>query len=145
MINPYIENEIIPIRYKSISTLFDKYYIVQNTESENGLFLENGEKVLNEEYKFYNVFKKTIFATRNNKPLLINLEDAKYSEKETFVEEFVSYKDEQEYSRNSNQIFKSQGKFGVINYENKIVIPCEYESIENIYLSKEFVVKTSHH
>jgi hypothetical protein len=100
--------------------------------------MENGEKVLNEEYEFYNVFQKTIFATRNNKQFLIELEDAKYNEKEVSVDEFVKFKDEQEFPKNANQIFKSKGKFGVINYENKIVIPCEYESIENIYLSKEF-------
>jgi hypothetical protein len=29
----------------------------------------------------------------------------------------------------------------VINNENNIIIPCEYELIENIYLSKQFIVK----
>lgn len=140
VINPNKENEIIPIRYKNIRTLFDMYYIVQNTENENGLFFENGEKVLNEEYKFYNVFEKTIFASKNNKQFLINLENGKYSEIQVFVDEFVKFKDEQEFPINANQIFKSKGNFGVINYKNKIVIPCEYELIENIYLSKEFIV-----
>lgn len=141
VINPNIENDIIPIRYKNIRTLFNKYFIVQNIENKNGLFFKNGEKVLIEEYKFYNVFEKTIFASRNNKQFLIELEDVKYNEKEVSVDEFVKFKDEQEFLKNANQIFKSKGKFGIINYENKIVIPCEYELIENIYLSKEFIVK----
>lgn len=141
VINPNIGSDIIPLRYKNIRTLFNKYFIVQNTENENGLFMENGKKVLNEEYIFYNVFQKTIFATRNNKQFLIELEDAKYNEKEVSVDEFVKFKDEQEFPKNANQIFKTKEKFGVINYENKIVITCEYESIENIYLSKEFIVK----
>ena len=50
VIDPNTENEIIPVHYKSISTLFDKYYLVQNTEERNGLFLENGEALLLEEY-----------------------------------------------------------------------------------------------
>ncbi len=141
VINPNIENDIIPLRYKNIRTLFDKYFIVQNTKNENGLFFENGEKVLNEEYIFFNVFEKRIFASRNNKHFLVHLKETKYTENEAFVDEFVKFKDEQEFPKNANQIFKSKGKFGVINYENNIIIPCEYELIENIYLSKEFIVK----
>lgn len=141
VINPNIENDIIPLRYKNIRTLFDKYFIVQNTKNENGLFFKDGEKVLNEEYIFFNVFEKKIFASRNNKQFLIHLEKTKYTENEAFVDEFVKFKDEQEFPKNANQIFKSKGKFGVINYENNIIIPCEYELIENIYLSKEFIVK----
>lgn len=141
VINPNLENEIIPIRYKNIRTLFDSYYIVLNNENKNGLFFKNGEKVLNEDYKFYNVFENSIFTTKDNKQFLINLENEKYKETEVFVDEFVKFKDEQEYPKNANQIFKSRGKFGVINYENNIIIPCEYELIENIYLSKQFIVK----
>lgn len=141
VINPNFKNDIIPLRYKNIRTLFNKYFIVQNTENENGLFMENGDKVLNEEFKFYNVFENTIFASKNNKQFLINLEKGKYNEIEVLVDEFVKLKDEQEFPKNANQIFKSKGKFGVLNYENNIIIPCEYELIENIYLSKEFIVK----
>lgn len=141
VINPNLESDIISILYKNIRTLFDSYYIVLNDKNKNGLFFKNGEKVLNEDYKFYNVFKNSIYATKNNKQFLINLENEKYKEIEVFVDEFVKFKDEQEFTKNANQIFKLRGKFGVINYENKIIIPCEYELIENIYLSKQFIAK----
>lgn len=141
VINPNSENETIPIRYKNIRTLFDSYYIVQNSENKNGLFFKNGEKILDEEFKFYNVFSKTIFATKNNKPFLINLEEEKHNEVEVAADEFVEFKDEREFPNNANQIFRSKGKFGVLNYANDIIIPCEYDLIENIYLSKEFIVK----
>jgi hypothetical protein len=141
VINPNLENEIIPILYKNIRTLFDSYYIVQNNENKNGLFFKNGEKVLSEDYEFYNVFENSIFTTKRNKTFLVKLDENKFKEIEIFVEEFVKFKDELEFSKNANQIFKSKGKFGVINNENHIIIPCEYELIENIYLSKEFIVK----
>lgn len=141
VINPNIENEIIPIQYKKIRTLFDSYYIVQNYENKNGLFYKNGDKVLNEDYEFYNAFKNSIFTIKNNKAFIAILEQNKFKEIEIFVDEFVKFKDELEFSKNANQIFKSKGKFGVISYENEIIIPCEYELIENIYLSKEFIVK----
>lgn len=141
VINPYIKNDIVPLRYKNITTLFDKYYIVENTENKNGLLLANGVKIINEEYKFYNTYENTIFASRNKKQILIKLEDAEFSEIEVFVDEFIEFKDEQEFPKNANQIFKSKGKFGVINTKNIIVVPCEYELIENIYDSNEFIVK----
>ncbi|QRE32820.1 hypothetical protein H0I49_11725, partial [Flavobacterium psychrophilum] len=64
VINQYIVNDIIPLRYKNIITLFDKYYIVQNAEDKSGLLLENGVMVLKEEYKFYNNYENKIFATK---------------------------------------------------------------------------------
>lgn len=141
VVNPNIEKEIIPIRYKNIRVLFDSYYIVQNDRNKNGLFFKNGEKVLEEDYQFYNVFENSIFASKQNKQFLINLKAERFKETEVPVDEFVKYKDEQEFPKNGNQIFKSKGKFGVINYTNNIVIPYEYELIENIYLSKQFIVK----
>jgi len=141
VINPNILGDIIPTNYKSIRTLFDNYYVVQNNENKNGLFTQNGKTVLNEDYEFYNVFKNSIFATKNNKQFIIYLEGEKFTEKELLINKFVKNKDVQELSISENQIFKSEDKFGVINSSNKIVIPSEYEFIENIYLSKEFVVE----
>lgn len=139
VINPTSIDDIIPITYKSIRTLFDNYYIVQN--NKNGLFSKNGKRILTEDYKFYNVYKNSIFATKENKQFIINLEDDNYYEKEISVNEFVKFKEVEEFSNNENQIIKNENKFGVINAINKIVIPCDYEFIENIYLSKEFIVK----
>lgn len=140
VINPYLVNEIIPIRYKNITTLFDSYYIVQNNENKNGLFFKNGEKILNEDYKFYNVFENSIFASKGNNQFIINLENTKYNENIVLADEFMKYLNIQDYSKSTNQIIKYQGKFGVINYKNKIIIPCEYKIIENINLSDEFIV-----
>ncbi|MCK8142567.1 WG repeat-containing protein [Flavobacterium sp. I-SCBP12n] len=141
VINPNIVNDIIAMNYKSIRTLFDNYYIVENNENKNGLFTKSGKRILNENYEFYNVYKNSIFATKENKQYIINLEEDKHYEKEINVNEFVKFKDVQQFSKNENQIIKNENKFGVINSTGKIIIPCDYDYIENIYLSKEYVVK----
>jgi hypothetical protein len=141
VINPNKKNDIIPIKYKSNKTLFDHYYIVENTENKNGLFLKNGEKILNQEYKFYNVFEKTIFATKDNKQFLINLNGENYNETEILVDKFIKHKDIYGLPESDNQIFMLKSKFGVINNKRHIVIPCKYDFIENINLTKQFLVR----
>ena len=140
VINPKLENEVVPIRYKSIRSLNNLYFIVQNSENRNGLYLNTGEKVIDERYVFYATFENTIFATKNNTPFLITLNYKNYSEKEVAVDEFVTLKNTFDYPKSSNQIVKLNGKFGVLNHENKLVIPCVYDYLENIYISNEFIV-----
>ncbi len=141
VINPYLENEVIPIQYKNIRTLFDKYYMVENADSMNGLYLENGESVLKEEYTFYNDFKNTIFVTKNNKPLLITVENGIRGEIEVSADSFVALRYDGDYYGYGYQIFASGGKYGLINYKNSISIPADYDFMENIYYSNEFIVK----
>ncbi len=56
------------------------------------------------------------------------------------MDEFVTLKNTFDYPKSSNQIVKLNGKFGVLNHENKLVIPCVYDFLENIYISNEFIV-----
>jgi hypothetical protein len=58
-----------------------------------------------------------------------------------YSDAFVTFKVALGYRKNANQIFTSKGKFGVVNTKNMIIVPCEYESIEPIYDSNEFIVK----
>ncbi len=141
VINPHEENDIIPIVYKEISTIFGLYFIVLNRKESNGVYFKNGEKILNEEYKIYNVFNKTLFASNDNKLYLIELKDKNYSETEVLGDEYFKFKDQKDYSYNENQIFKLNGKYGVVNYKNNIVIPAEFDQLENIQYTKEFIVK----
>ena len=136
---PTMESPIIPIVYKRIETLFDRYFIVKDTNDQNGLFLKNGEKILNEEYVFYNVFGRTIFASKADKQYLITLENDQFREAEVVADAFLKIEDDYEYPRKAYQIFTLNGKYGVINYENNIVIPCTYDLIGSIYFSNEFI------
>lgn len=141
IINPFLENEIIPIQYKNVQT-FSDYYIVTTLENKNGVFSENGARIVNEDYEFYNVSQNKIFATKNNKKYLLTLTGNSFSEVEIPVDEFAKKRLFWTGYRTSNfQIFKNENKYGVISNKNEIVVACEYDSIENIYSTAEFVVK----
>ncbi|KUJ59872.1 hypothetical protein AR687_21225 [Flavobacteriaceae bacterium CRH] len=139
IVNPFLEKEIIPIRYKYIQP-FSNYYIVASPENKNGLFSENGETIIKEDYEFYNASQNKIFASKNNKNYLLTLLDKTYSEIEIPVDKFVS---EHLFvfgtGKSRYQIFKNGNKFGVISNENKIVIPCEFDSIKDSYSKTEFI------
>ncbi|MFH6994036.1 WG repeat-containing protein [Flavobacterium sp. FlaQc-48] len=141
IINPVSEKEIIPLRYKSVQ-IFSNYFIVTNSENKNGLFSEKGENIIKEDYEFYNVSQNKIFATKNDKKYLLTLVDTNYSEVEIPVDHFVKEKlFFTGFAKSKYQIFKNGNKLGVISNKNEIVIPCEFDAIEQIYSSSEFIVK----
>ncbi|OYQ38441.1 WG repeat-containing protein [Flavobacterium aurantiibacter] len=141
IVDLHLEQDVLPMRYKWISTALNSYYIVVNTEDKNGLFLVNGEKLLDEDYQFFNVFENSIFATKNKRPIIVKLDGQKFEELEILADDLVAFTETPHFVTNANQIFSANGKFGIVNYQNKIVVPCEYDFIENIYLSNEFIVK----
>ncbi|MEN2399883.1 WG repeat-containing protein [Flavobacterium sp. MC2016-06] len=140
IINPFSEKEIIPLRYKYIQP-FSDYYITANSENKNGLFSENGTLIIPEDYEFYNASKNKIFAVKNAKNYLIAIEDKKYAEIEVPADQFVKELFSWGISKSNYQIFKKGNKFGVMSNENKIVIPCEFDTIQNTYSTTEFIVK----
>ena len=141
IINPFSEKEIIPIEYKDVQT-FSNYYVVTTLDNKNGVFSENGDRIINEDYEFYNAAQNKIFATKNDKKYLLTLVDNSYSEIEIPVDEFTKKRlFSNGFSKSNFQIFKNGNKFGVISNKNEIVVACEYDAIENIYSTSEFVVK----
>lgn len=141
IIDPFLEKEIIPLRYKNVQT-FSNYYIVTNSENKNGLFSEKGNRIISEDYEFYNISQNKIFAAKKDKKYLLTLVDNNYSEIEVPVDEFVKKgMFAIAFTKSNFQIFKNKGKFGVISNKNEIVIACEYDAIENIYSTSEFIVK----
>lgn len=141
IINPFSENEIIPIRYKDVDD-FSDYYIVTTLENKNGLFSENGDRIINEDYEFYNVSPDKIFATKNNKKYLLTITGKTYFEIEIPVDEFTKNGPfSNGFAKSNFQIFKNGNKYGVISNKNEIVVACEYDAIKNIYSTSEFIVK----
>lgn len=141
IINPFLENDVIPFQYKNIQ-VFSEFYVVENSENKNGLLSENGKTVIDEKYEFYTGFKNKIFAVKDNKNYLLSIENKNYSEIEIPIENFVkNLFSVSGISINKYQIYNNQKQFGVISTENKIVIPCEYDFIENIDNSGEFIVR----
>lgn len=141
IINPFSENEIIPILYKDVDD-FSDYYIVTTLENKNGLFSENGDRIISEDCEFYNVSPDKIFATKNNKKYLLTITGKTYSEIEIPVDEFAKNGPfSNGFAKSNFQIFKNGNKYGVISNKNEIVIACEYDAIKNIYSTSEFIVK----
>ncbi|KIO52520.1 hypothetical protein IW18_11295 [Flavobacterium hibernum] len=141
IINPFLEKEIIPISYKNVEQL-SKYYITVNFDNKNGVFSSNSAILIPEDYEFYNVSQNKIFAVKNSKKYLLTIADNGYNEIEIFAGEFVKDKfNFGEFSKSNYQIFKNENKLGVISNENKIVIPSEFDSINEIYSTGEFIVQ----
>jgi len=141
VINPFLEKEIIPVSYKHIEQL-SKYYITANLENKNGMFSSKGEVIIPEDYDFYNVSQRKIFAVKNSKKYLLTIGDNNYSETEIFDGEFVKDKfNFGGFSKSNYQVFKKENKIGVINNKNKIAIPSEFDFITEIYSTGEFIVQ----
>ena len=141
IVNPFLDKEIIPFRYKNIQT-FTNNYIVTNLDNKNGFYGENGELIVPESYSFYNGYGNKVFAVKNSKNYLLTLDGNHYSEIEILAGEFVQ--DRNFFigiHKSKYQIFKNENKFGVISDENKIVIPCNFSAIEQIYSTGEFIVQ----
>lgn len=141
VIDPFSEKEIIKLQYKNVQS-FENYYIVTNLENKNGLFSEKGDSVIAEDYEFYNIAPNKIFAAKNNKRYLLTLADNNYSEIEIPVDEFVKPNYfSTGFTKSNFQIFKNGNKFGVINNKNEIVVSCEFDAIENLSSTSQFIVK----
>jgi len=141
VLNPTLEEYVIPMEYKKIEPIFDRYLVVQNIGNLYGLFSVEGKSILSEVYTFYNFFENRIFASKENKQLMISLKEDTFIEIELPVDEFVAHCSERILPVSPYQIFKSEEKYGLINYEGNVIIPCEYEFMKNTYDSKEFIVQ----
>lgn len=141
IINPYLEKDVLPVSFKHIEH-FSNCYITTNSKGQNGVFSALGKVIIPEEYEFYNIGENKIFAVKNAKEYLLSLENNTYTETEVLFGEFIKNKfNFSGFSKSRYQIFKAENKFGVIDNKNKLVIPAEYDFIQEIYATGEFIVK----
>lgn len=141
VINPNIENDIIPLGYKNISTLFNKYFIVHNTENKNGLFTDNGEKVLPEIFRFYTIDGYKIFAIKDTQPLILNIQNP---EETIFLDKDIAFvKTARHHSMGEQfyQIVKKENKFGVINASNQVIVPLVYDEVKSSQHWRYFIIR----
>ncbi|RZK02875.1 MAG: WG repeat-containing protein [Flavobacterium sp.] len=139
VINPFLQSDVLPFSYQSIVAFQEKYYVARNTENKSGVFYKDGFKITEEEYEFYNRFENKIFASKDNKPYLITLKDTTFTEVKLPIEALVQHTEALFDAIHPNQICKIQDKFGVVNINGEIVVPCEYQKIENIFHSNQFI------
>jgi len=132
---------IIPIKYKRVSSVENyNYYITKNVNDLNGVYDTNGKNVIPEEYKFYTIYDNKIFATKNNQPFILDIENSINSKKlETDIIFINTYKYHTKGSK-PFQIIKKGHKFGVINSNNKIIIPIIYDEIKTAGHWRYFII-----
>lgn len=133
---------IIPIKYKRVSsTVNDDFYITENGNNLNGIFDFNGKNIIPEEYKFYTVDNYRIFATKDNKSLIIDIQK---TEKNIILDEKIELIETvRHYASGENlfQIIKKENRFGLINSKNEIIIPINYDEIKSSQNWRYFIIK----
>ena len=138
---------ILPLDYAHIdyagvgSGQNDNYYTVRNKAGLSGIYDYNGQQIISEKYVFYSIDKEKIFCTDEGKPMVLNYRDTSKNiilpPDITLIETFPHYC----WSERYNQVFKKNGKFGLITSDNDILIPPIYDEIKNIFCGHNFVVK----
>lgn len=133
---------IIPIQYKSVSsTENDDFYITENGKNLNGVYDYNGKNIIPEEFKFYTVDKYRIFATKDNKSQIIEINN---SENNIILDEKIELiETARHYSMGENlfQIIKKENKYGIINSKNETIIPTIYDEIKSSQNWRYFIIK----
>jgi len=133
---------ILPVQYKSVSsTENDDFYITKNDKNLNGVYNFDGEKILPEIYRFYTIDGYKIFALKESRPLIINIQNPDETillDKDIAFVETVRHHSmgEQFY-----QIVKKENKFGVINGSNQIIVPIVYDEVKSSQNWRYLIIK----
>lgn len=131
--------EVLPSVYSYIDFHQKKYFIAEDAISNYGVYNIKGQNTIPHDYKFYRIWKEKVFASKNNTPLILNLatgENIPVNAADSFKPaQLLSFEDWNKH------IFIKDGKYGVISIDNKILIPAEYDDLESIYISGEFIAK----
>lgn len=133
---------IIPIKYKGVSSIGNgDFYITENLNNLNGVFDYNGKNIIPEEYKFYTVDNYRIFATKDNKAIILNIQHPESSiyldEKIKLIETVRHYSSLEKLY----QIVKQENKYGIINADNQVIIPIMYDEIKSSQNWRYFIIK----
>ena len=133
---------IIPLKYKSVSsTENDDFYLTTNEKNLNGVYDFNGKNIIPEEYKFYTVDNYRIFATKNNKAQIIDLQNSKNNIELDEAVEFIETIRHYSMGQDLFQIIKKENKIGIINSKNDIIIPAIYDEIKSSQNWRYFIIK----
>ena len=136
-----VENEIvIPNIYKRISFIDEKKYFVRTSDSLCGVVSIDGKSIIPVEYKFYNYCEDKIFVEKNNNFLILNTENINDLIK-LDIDGIKEIDNGWSFTKNCIQIALKNGKYGVIDTENKTLIPFEYEFIRKLYYNRGYIVQ----
>lgn len=141
VINPFTQEDIIPFKYKFIIDFNNQFYLAQNINDKFEIFDINGNLLLSNNFDFYNTYKNSFFAANNDGVFIISVINNKVELEKVNVDRFLPYQNVILLETSCFQIFEKNKKMGVLNIDNKVVIPNDYEEVLNIHHSKEFIVK----
>lgn len=135
---------ILPIQYKSVSsTDNDDFYITKNNQGLNGVYNFNGENVLPESYRFYTIDGYKIFALRDTQRLILNIQNP---EKTIILDNDITFVETMRHhtiGEKFYQIVKKRNKYGVINANNQIIVPINYEDVKSSQHWRYFIIRNN--
>ncbi|WP_164472048.1 WG repeat-containing protein [Amniculibacterium aquaticum] len=133
---------ILQVKYKSVSSnKNDDFYLTENKNGYCGVFDINGNMIFPEEYIFYTEDNYKIFATKNNKPLILDLLNPTNTivldENISFVNTARHFSVDEKYY----QIIKQNNKYGLINSMNEIIIPVKFDNLISSQNWRYFIIE----
>lgn len=133
---------ILPVNYKNLlSSKNDDFYISENKNGYNGVFDINGKNIIPEKYKFFTIDNYKIFAEIDNKAMILDIKDLKDSIK---LDENIKFKETVRHFSTGEklyQIIEKNGKYGLINSENEIIIPIIYDNLESSQNWRYYIIE----
>lgn len=142
IINPDFAKPIVPFDFKNIETIFDKYYLVSDAKNKNGLYNTEGQQLLKIEYNLFNIWENKIFGSSGGKCSIVILDENQIRYTYVPVDSFLPYKNCDKKNVQTNyQMYMYDGKCGVVDIDGKILIPNNYQTINNFNKSEKFIVQ----
>lgn len=115
----------IPFQYKYIDYLNDSLFFAKNDLNKFGIINQNGKLKLPFEYDNIKNYRNLLITNIDEKYGVLNLTKDSIIEILKCEYDLISF-------LNSSLIFKIQknGKYGILDYNGKLIIPVEYDQIE---------------
>lgn len=135
--------KIIGIQYVNVSSLGvqDEYYVVKNSQGYSGVYDFEGVRILPEKYHFYTVDGYKVFAEANGQPFILDVRHPNPPTRLDLQIKFVETLRHYSMDEKLFQIIVQQGKYGLIDSDNKEIIPARYDKIQSSSDWRYFIFK----
>jgi WG containing repeat len=131
---------IIPLNYNHIEMVDEKYFFARALDSTTGVMDLNGKEILPVEYKIYGNCNGKIFASKKDIFYIINLEDIE-NKIEINIDQFKTKHASWYFYNDCSLVAIKNNKYGIVDIDNNIVIPFEYDDVQKLYFKSNYIVK----
>lgn len=133
---------ILPVSYKRVSSnQNDDFYLTEDKNGYCGVYDINGNNIFPEEYIFYTEDNYKIFATKENRSLILDILNPSNT---ILLEENISFiTTSRHFSMGEKyyQIIKQNNKYGLINSSNEIIIPAKFDNLTSSQNWKYYIIE----